>query len=276
MHILLYFSNMLCCASQSAVGKLYAAKGGQAKTFNLYKTLSAVFLFLIWFLLRGQMLHWNTLPWAVLYGIFLTVSMHTGFMALSVGPMALTSIIASMSLVIPFSWGVLFWQEQLTALSLTGVFLLLASIILINSRKQSQLSIQWLIYSLLTMLANGFCSVLQKYHQRFFPGQYQVDFMLLSMSTTAIILSVLHFLKKEKLPKPCMLGAISGIMNGAANLIVLLLAATQNATSLFPLISAGNAMAAWLAGVLFFREKMQKLQFIGLAAGLAGIIILNL
>lgn len=276
MSLLLYFANIACCACQSAAGKLYAIKGGQSRTFNLYKTLSAVLLFFIWFLLRRQSLHWNTVPWAVLYGIFFAASMHTGFAALSIGPMALTSVIASMSLVVPFAWSILFWQEQLTALSAIGVVLLFAAIILINVKKQGNASRQWLILSLLTMLANGFCSVLQKYHQRFFPGQYQVDFVLLSMSASAVILSAVQLIKREKLPKPCLLGVVSGVMNGTANWIVLLLAATQNASSLFPLISAGNAMASWLAGCLIFREKTQKLQFLGLAAGIAGVIILNL
>lgn len=104
MHILLFFLNAICYAGQSGTGKLYAAKGGQAESFNFSKALAAAALFFIWVLVRGG-IHWQTLPLAVLYGLFLTLSMHTGFQALSCGPMALTGILVAMSLVIPMFWG---------------------------------------------------------------------------------------------------------------------------------------------------------------------------
>lgn len=276
MSLLLYFANMLCSAGQSAASKLYSTRGGEASAFNMNKTLWAFLLFFVWSLLRGQAVHLKTLPLAILYGVFLTVSMHCGFQALSMGPMALTSILASMSLIIPFLWGILFWQETLTVLSVFGVLLLLLSIMLINRGSRGKLSLKWLVYSMVTMLANGFCSVVQKYHQRLFPGQFQVDFMLLSMGTAALLLLISLFLSRKSFPKPSLLGAISGAMNGLANLMVLLLAATESAAFLFPLIAAGNAVGAWLTGLLLFREKTRRSQLIGLAAGILGVIVLNL
>lgn len=275
MHILLFFLNAICYAGQSGTGKLYAAKGGQAESFNFSKALAAAALFFIWVLVRGG-IHWQTLPPAVLYSLFLTLSMHTGFQALSCGPMALTGILVAMSLVIPMFWGLLFWQETLSVWEVFGVTLLLAAIVLIQFKKQGGLSARWLMYCLITMVANGLCSVVQKYHQRAFPGLYQPDFMLFATATVAIVFTLTHMLQKGKPVQFPLLGICSGVCNGLANFFVLILAASQQAVALFPLISAGNVLCAWLTGVLFFKEHIQPMQLLGLACGALGLIVMNL
>jgi drug/metabolite transporter (DMT)-like permease len=276
MPIFLFLANTVCYAGQSSLGKLYAAKGGNANSFNLCKAGSAAILFSIWLLCKGQGIHWATLPWAAVYGICLCVSMYAGFQALSCGPMALTSILASMSLIVPFFWGVTFWKESISLLAILGVFLLLCAIILICFKKERKFSIRWLIFSLITMATNGVCSVIQKYHQLSFPGHFQVDFMLFAMTTVTILLLLALPVQKCKLLKPSLLGIGAGSLNGLANFAVLLLASTGNATSLFPMVSVCNVMAAWLTGIVFFREKTKPIQFIGLAIGIIGIFLLNL
>lgn len=276
MHIFFFAANTVCYAGQSATGKLYAAKGGQANSFNLCKAGSAVILFFVWLLIKGNGIHWSTLPWALLYGLCLTVSMYTGFMALSCGPMALTSIMAAMSLLIPFLWGILFWQEQLSVFGIFGILLLIGAIVLINYRKESRFSKKWLVYSLITMVTNGFCSVIQKYHQLTYPKLYQVDFMLLSMAAVTLLLLIAFPFQKEKKLRFSGLGTCSGIMNGLANFFVLILAGSKNAAALFPMVSVCNVMAAWLTGILFFKEKTKTIQFVGLILGVASVCLLNL
>lgn len=276
MPILLFLGNTICYAGQSSLGKLYAAKGGHAHGFNLCKAGSAAILFLVWLLCLRQGIHWSTLPWAAVYGVLLCISMYAGFQALSYGPMALTSILAAMSLIVPFVWGALFWQERLSLWSITGLCLLLCAIILINFKKEGKLSGKWFLYCMITMITNGFCSVIQKYHQFRYPGQFQVDFMLMSMATVTILLFLFLPFQKEKQIHFSLTGVASGILNGLANFIILLLASSQSATTLFPIISACNVMAAWLCGILFFRDRIRKLQLLGLMAGIAGIILMQI
>ena len=65
-------------------------------------------------------------------------------------------------------------------------------------------------------------------------------------------------------------------MNAAANYIVLYLSAAENASVLFPVVSVGNVVAAWLVSKLFFREKMKKIQLLGLLLGIAAVVLLKL
>lgn len=165
MNGVLYVLNVVCSAGQSALGKQYARKGGASLSFNISKALIGAVLFLILGLINGFSLHFQTILFGIGYGILLCISMHTGFKALSIGPMALTSIIASFSLIIPFLFGILFWNEGLTVFKGIGILLLLLSILFINLKKENRLSAQWFFYAIATLIANGISSILQKMHQ---------------------------------------------------------------------------------------------------------------
>jgi multidrug transporter EmrE-like cation transporter len=125
------------------------------------------------------------------------------------------------------------------------------------------------------MLSNGLASVIQKYHQSAYPGLYQVDFMLLAMVVAAIPTVFPVAFQKGRHIQFSILGISSGLLNGLANFIVLLLSADQDATVLFPLISAGNVVAAWLTGIIIFKEHIKFRQIIGLLFGIMGIVLLT-
>lgn len=277
MTILLYACNVLCSAGQSALSKQYARRDGDALTFNINKAVIGAVLFLAVGLIGGFSLHLPTILFAVGYGLALCFSMHTGFKALSIGPMALTSVIASFSLIIPFFFGICFWNETLTLSKALGIGLLLLSIWLINAKREQGFSLRWLCYALLTLLANGICSVLQKMHQLQFPTLYRNEFMFWAMLCVFLVLLVANTPKK-----PCitvfrfsLLGLVSGILNCLANYIVLYLSATGHASVIFPIVSVANIMAVWIIGILVFKEKLKPLQVVGLLLGIASVVMLK-
>jgi drug/metabolite transporter (DMT)-like permease len=278
MHILLYFCNVLCSAGQSALGKQYARRGGESLPFNINKALIGTLLFLVLGLMSGFSWHLETMLFGLFYGISLCISMHTGFKALSIGPMALTSIIASFSLIIPFLFGIILWNESLTLLKFFGVILLLLSIFLINIKKENGFSAKWLFYSLVTLLSNGFGSVIQKMHQIKFPTLYRTEFMFWALLCVSIILTITYNTKRKGKVKFefSLLGIASGIANCCANFIVLFLSATENASVLFPIIAVANIITVWVIGILFFKERLKVLQAIGLVMGIVSVVLLKI
>ncbi len=278
MTAVLYFCNILCSSGQSALGKQYAKGGGNATVFNINKSIAGIVVFIIWILIQGFSFHLPTVFLGIGYGVSLCISMHTGFKALAIGPMALTSIVASFSLLIPFFFGICFWNEPVTVLGVCGIILLLFSILLINGKMVGGISLQWTVYAAATLLTNGICSVIQKYHQIKFPTLYLAEFMLFAWLTVFIVLSVtlnLTHLQKQKF-KFSWLGLVSGILNGAANYIVLFLSATENASVLFPIVSVANIAAVWLFGMVFFKEKLTAFQTVGLLLGVVSIVLLKI
>lgn len=280
MTALLYLLNVGCAATQSTLGKVYAQKGGAAASFNRNKAAAALVVFLTVGLIQGMTWHTPTVWYGVAYGAFLCLSMYAGFVALAIGPMAFTSIIASFSLIIPFICGVTVLREPLTLYGGIGMVLLLLSIVLLNLKKNKQVSLKWLFYALLTMVANGVCSLIQKFHQVVYPTLYRTEFMVAAMATVLLCLLAMCLVKRDLVlcgrSSFSLLGAVSGVLNGGANYIVLYLAASEKSSVLFPIVSVANVVAVWLIGRVAFRERFRPIQIGGLLCGILAIVLLNI
>ena len=94
----LYISYVLCASVQSALTKHGGRKGADPFSFNLFKALGAALVFSLLLLLLDRDIHLPTISYGAVYGIFASISMYTGLMGLAIGPMALTSMIASLPL----------------------------------------------------------------------------------------------------------------------------------------------------------------------------------
>ena len=275
MTALLYILNVIFSSGQVTLGKQYAKMGGKADDFNISKAIAGVVAFVIMGAFTGASLHFPTLLFGGLYGIFLCVSMFTGFIALEIGPMALTSIISSFSLVIPLIAGITVWGEQMSTASVIGVNLMLSSIVMINIKKEGKISPRWSALAILTMISNGICSIIQKMHQIRYPGEHKTEFMIFAFLVVLIVLTFKRVASRGKLVVS-KTGLCAGVMNGASNYIVLMLAATVEASLLFPMVSVTNIIAIWLISRVMFREKLKVTQLVGVIAGLISIFLLNI
>ena len=276
MNSLLYFSNILCASGSSALAKRWANNGGKASLFNVSKAWVGLLMFAVGLFWFKESLHWPTACYGAIYGVFLCISMFSGYAALACGPMALTSTVASFSLIIPFLCGVFVWNEVLTIRGVFGMLFLLIAIVLLNFKKEGGLTLRWSCYALLTLLSNGVCAVVQKQHQYIYPMQFRMSFMFVALLCVSIVLSVWIFLfQRDSKPAFSVCGGFAGGMEATANYIVLYLAATQKASVLFPLVSIAKLMTSWLLGRLFFKERLTKLQAAGVGCGLLAIFLLN-
>ncbi len=276
MTVLLYLLNIICSAGQSVLSKRYAAKSENPTIFNTSKALSGVILFSVFALLGGFSFHIPTIFLGTLYGIFLCISMYTGFNALALGPIALTSMIGSFSLIIPLVFGIFIWGESLSIFNFLGILLLSTSIILLNFKKEKGISAKWSVYVFSTLIANGICSIIQKYHQIYFPSKFRCEFMVYAFLCVLIIMVISSKSKPITITSSfCTEGLLAGIMNSGANYIVLYLAAIEKASVLFPIISVTNVIAVFIIGRILFKERLNLLQISGLVFGIISILLIN-
>ena len=66
---------------------------------------------------------------------------------------------------------------------------------------------------------------------------------------------------------------LSGLASGIANFLTLVLAGMENASVLFPIISAGTILASLYCGRLLFKEKLRINHYVALAAGIVAVIL---
>ena len=212
--------------------------------------------------------------------------MYAGYQALCRGPMALTSMLVSFSVIIPLIWGITVGNETLKSLQYPAFILLFLAIILTNAdkikaKRDTQTNyLLWLLFVAITFICNGACSILQKQHQTLYPEAYSREFMLFAMLLCSVVFLISAFRrispKELKGIKGKRYGVLSGLANGIANFLTLVLAGMENASVLFPIISAGTLLAALLCGKLLFKEKLRANHYAALAAGIVAVVLLKL
>ena len=126
MIAIFYIIIIIFSVLQSASVKWYNKTSDDVVSFNTTKTLSALILFTgisIWKFSYNI----DAVIYGGLYGLCLCISMYCGYKALSLGPLSLTSLIVSFSVVFPLLYGIVFCDEKLSVVKCVGfVFLALA------------------------------------------------------------------------------------------------------------------------------------------------------
>ena len=283
MVIVVYILIILSSATQSATTKLFNRNCSNSAVFNAIKSCTALILFAL-IAAFGFTFHLPTVLFGFSYGACLCISMYAGYQALCRGPMALTSMLVSFSVVIPLIWGITVGNETLKEIQYPALALLLLAIILTNADKMKKKKPTkyglWLLFVGITFVCNGICSILQKQHQTLYPEAYSKEFMLFAMLFCSVIFSISALRKISpkdlKMIKGKRYGVLSGFGNGITNFLTLVLAGLENASVLFPIISAGTILASLLCGRLLFREKLKVNHYVALVSGVVAVILLKL
>ncbi len=250
--------------------------------FNAIKSLFSFIPFLIisfW----GFSFHAGTLIYGSMYGVLLCVTMTTGYLALKTGPMALTSMLVSFAIVIPIVYG-LCVGETLNAFKIIGISALVVAMVVVNLNKRSGESkvsyFKWILYVALTFCANGFMSIIQKLHQTAYPSLYVNEFMTVGMFIGVLFFCVLALIKLR--PKQILqvkgkkFGALAGICSAVANFCTTMLVGMENASALFPAITAGTLVLNLVCGLVVFKEKLKLNHYIAVVFGICAVVFLKI
>ena len=140
---------------------------------------------------------------------------------------------------------------------------------------------RWFLFVGLSFLGNGICSTVQTVQQKSFGGLYKSEMMIMALAIVVLVLFCMALLTERESMLPAirrggLLMVINGGFNGLVNLFVMLCAVIMNASIMFPIISAGGIIGTSLVSVLFYKEKLTKMQYVGLFLGIGAIVLLNI
>lgn len=275
IYTIIAFLSAVCSVSQSAFTKL--SKDNNVITFNVVKVGAGLVLFLVP-IINGFVCHLPTFVYGSLYGLSLLFSMTFGYLALMKGPMSLTSLICSYSVVIPCVFGMLLWNETLSVLQSIGLLILFISIFLLRKKDNKiEFKKNWALCVVITFITNGICSVIQKSHQLSFPGLFRNEFMLCAYLIIFFVFVVLQILKKESINKRNIkYPSLAGAMMGISNYLTLILSSYMNATVVFPIITGLTMVLNYAVSRFLFKEKLSGVQIVGLIFGIAALVLLKL
>ena len=269
-------------SGQSIVRKVYTQKT-DGKGVLFYNAVTAFFAMAFFLATATDLkIDYALIPYSIAFSVSFFVTVIFMDLAIANGPLSLTSLFTSFSLLLPTAYGIIALKDPIGDGLLPGLALLALSILLVNYKNEDgKLSWKWIVYVLLSFVGNGMCSVTQKIQQIDFNGAYKNEFMVLAFGIASAPLflgsvfterrNMKHYAKAGGIVAPA-----CGLMVGAVNLLVMVLSEAMPVSLMFPLISAGGILLTFFISSLLYKERFSKLQYIGLLAGVASVILLNI
>lgn len=186
------------------------------------------------------------------------------------------SMLGGMAL--PFAAGILFFDEELTPGKCICILLLSLAFILTLKKDTSQSGPSGKIYYIGVFVFNGMSGVISKIYyaapyERISAAGYSILASLLSM---AAYLVMLLYLKPgmKKLNTKSLVGILgSGVLNKAANWLMLIALVYVPASAQYPFITGGTMIVSTILSC-FTQDKPSKREFLSVLISMVGVIAL--
>lgn len=262
--------------------KFNAIYDGGAITFSAIISIFALLFFI--YVSIGSAYAVEILPYSLLFAVSYALATVMLTKALAIGPLAISSLIMSYSLIIPMFYGAIFCSEKLSGIQLSGIILLMISLFLIRTKKSldsGKLSIKWLICVVIAFFGNGMCAATQRMQQIKFSQKYDKSFMVIALIVVVVMLAAVAFFKEKNeivtvIKKGWHFGLVCGACNGVVNLLVIVSLTFIAASLFFPLLAASQLVFTFLISKIFFKETFSKSQILGFVVGMASVILMNM
>lgn len=284
MNYLLLLFITVSVAFQHIVKKAYNVKHQDGVwTFSAASIVPALIFFV--FTSGGAFdFNFETFKYSAAFAINYIITIMCSMLAIKTGPLSLSSLISAYSLIIPTFYGLIALGESVNLWLICGIILLVASVFFINMESkgtQKKITLKWIIFIFLTFLCNGLCNVVQKIQQINSGGLYKSEFMIMALAIAIVALFVAAIATEKKaVPRNLKKGfgyyTVCGVVNGAANYLILVLANKMPASVMYPVISAGGVVLAALVAVFIYKEKLSSVQWLGMFLGTLAIVVLNI
>jgi len=252
----------------------------------------AIIAYLVWFGFQGQLALPTTftLVHGIVFGLTVGLSAIFTMLALEAGPMAYTNIFLYCSMIIPSVSGLVLYGEPVTLWQWVGCGLMIVSMVCSIDSKASKdnkhaASLKWLILCLGAFAMNGGCGVSQKVYQHD-PAQVQLgEYLILCYIVGVLLAVVMMIVHKKKTGETATVlkegrkqfipyALIAGVGMAFTGLVTTWLAGAMPAMIFFPVYNGAALLLSCLAGLLIWKEKFTKKQWVGMAAGIVALVLL--
>ncbi len=258
------------------VGKKYICEAKDTYLFNRIQYFVPFVIFLC--ISLTQKISWFAVVFGFIFGIFTVLSGVSKLVALSIGPMYITNLIITSSMIIPTVSGV-FFGEKLSYLKIIFILFLVFFLFITTFKKENNksFSTKWLIFSIVAFLFCGAIGVLQKIFRSTEFGDQTSPFL-----ASAFLVSFLYSFfkargKHKKNNKNFVVTAIiCGVCVYLCNHINLYLSGIIESQLFFPLVNGIPLVLCSILAFTVFKEKFKPIQMIGLIGGIACLILICL
>lgn len=188
----------------------------------------------------------------------------------------LSAIFMKLGLLVPITLSVLFFGEVPQMLQIAGFVLAVLAIVMINMGSGAQ-NVQFKTGLVLLLLGGGMADGMLKVFEQFGPAELSSQFLLYTFAVAFVLCTILMFARKERPGiKELLFGLLIGVPNYFSADFLLRSLASVPAVIAYPSFSVATILVVTLAGVLFFKEKLTKRQWIAVGVILVALVLLNI
>jgi drug/metabolite transporter (DMT)-like permease len=222
---------------------------------------------------------------ALFLGVLFIVIFNVMALTAQKNGLSVASVASKMSVAIPIIFGLYAYNESLNLQKTIGIILALVAVYLASVKASNSEKIQFknLILPILLFLGSGTIDTTIKYLETNYVAENGIPlFSATIFSISGLIGITLLVIKTIKKPqklsyKPLIGGAILGIVNYYS--IVMLLKALQmngfESSTIFTVNNVGIVMLSTLIGLLFFKEKLIRKNWIGIGIAVISIALVT-
>lgn len=224
----------------------------------------------------------------IAFGIVTALSTVFTLKAMATGPWSYSTVIISMSTFIPALSGLLFWGESIAPLQIVGMVCMVGCILFSTEFKKGngqKKSLVWLLYCAVAFVSVGLIGVMQKIHQTSAYKDELGGFLVVAFIVGAVFSAILAIVEMRKhsdtvvlnkifTATPLMWIIVCGACTAANHKLNLFLSGELDTIVFFPTVNGGGLVLTTLCALIFFKEKLTKKQWLGMAFGVASVLLL--
>lgn len=226
-----------------------------------------------------------TLVLGLAFGLCYTIAFLAYTMAISIGSMAYSALVNSLSMLLPLLAGLFFWKETVSTFQGMGIVLaVLAAVCGVSFKQQNSGGRTWAVCAVACFFANGSIGIIQKLHQDLLQGSEAGSFIIIGFLFAALFQSGVLLLRFPRTQLRTQLQAIKGkalallVASGIGTVLALKCNAaaldTVPASINFPVSNGSVLVLSAIASALLFKEPMGRKKVLCLLLGVCSVVFL--
>ncbi len=188
----------------------------------------------------------------------------------------LTSVFSKLGLLVPMVVSLVLFREVPSLPQMVGFCIAVLAIVLINWQKGGAAR-GFGVGLIVMLLFNGGADVMSKVYEVYGTAALSEQFLFYTFATALVLCLGLVVYKKERPGwRELLFGSAIGIPNFFSAKFLLLALTKLPAVVVFPSFSIATMLIVTLSGILVFRERLRKTQWVALIAIIGALFLLNI